>query len=163
MSGTTPYLFQYVIDCLANGRQPDINEINKVGYLLRTTAVYGSGKFGLSDFVNIKKNTIFNQPFRAEMLAVYLIREFSVDLVEHLAMKKNPSNAVKLKKEIKQHLGIGNATGLGMAPFIVKHPKLINKWMKQFNKTLEIINNFSVETDLINKYLTLLERLINIL
>ena len=30
--------------------QPDINEINKVGYLLRTTAVYGSGKFGLSDF-----------------------------------------------------------------------------------------------------------------
>ena len=151
-------LFQYVIDCLANGRQPDINEINKVGYLLRTTAVYGSGKFGLSDFVNIKKNTIFNQPFRAEMLAVYLIREFSVDLVEHLAMKKNPSNAVKLKKEIKQHLGIGNATGLGMAPFIVKHPKLINKWMKQFNKTLEIINNFSVETDLINKYLTLLKK-----
>jgi len=151
-------LFQYVIDCLANGRQPDINEINKVGYLLRTTAVYGSGKFGLSDFVNIKKNTIFNQPFRAEMLAVYLIREFSVDLVEHLAMKKNPSNAVKLKKEIKQHLGIGNATGLGMAPFIVKHPKLINKWMKQFNKTLEIINNFNVETDLINKYLILLEK-----
>ena len=151
-------LFQYVIDCLANGRQPDINEINKVGYLLRTTAVYGSGKFGLSDFVNIKKNTIFNQPFRAEMLAVYLIREFSVDLVEHLAMKKNPSKAVKLKKEIKQHLGIGNATGLGMAPFIVKHPKLINKWMKQFNKTLEIINNFSVEADLINKYLTLLKK-----
>ena len=151
-------LFQYVIDCLANGKQPDINEINKVGYLLRTTAVYGSGKFGLSDFVNIKKNTIFNQPFRAEMLAVYLIREFSVDLVEHLAMKKNPSNAVKLKKEIKQHLGIGNATGLGMAPFIVKHPKLINKWMKQFNKTLEIINNFNVETDLINKYLILLEK-----
>ena len=43
-------LFQYVVDCLAKGNQPDINEINKVGYLLRTTAVYGSGKFGLSDF-----------------------------------------------------------------------------------------------------------------
>ena len=34
-------LFQYVVDCLSNGNQPDIYEINKVGYLLRTTAVYG--------------------------------------------------------------------------------------------------------------------------
>jgi hypothetical protein len=61
-------LFQYVVDCLAKGKQPDINEINKVGYLLRTTAVYGSGKFGLSDFSNTKNTTVFNQPFRAEML-----------------------------------------------------------------------------------------------
>tara|TARA_Y100001970_G_scaffold27629_1_gene33753 strand:+ start:3153 stop:4826 length:1674 start_codon:yes stop_codon:yes gene_type:complete len=151
-------LFQYVVDCLANGKQPDIKEINKVGYLLRTTAVYGSGKFGLSDFVNLKNNTIFNQPFRAEMLAVYLIREFSIDLVEHLALKKNPNNATKLKKEIKQHLGIGNATGLGMAPFIVKHPKLISKWMKQFNKTLELINKFKIEINLMNKYLNLLKK-----
>ena len=151
-------LFQYVVDCLANGKQPNIKEINKVGYLLRTTAVYGSGKFGLSDFINIKNNTIFNQPFRAEMLAVYLIREFSIDLVEHLALKKNPRTAVKLKKEIKQHLGIGNATGLGMAPFIVKHPKLISKWMKQFNQTLESINNFKIEIDFMNKYLKLLKK-----
>ena len=66
-------LFQYVVDCLSKGNQPDINEINKVGYLLRTTAVYGSGKFGLSDFTNTKNTTVFNQPFRAEMLSVYLI------------------------------------------------------------------------------------------
>ena len=77
-------------NCLSNGTQPDINEINKVGYLLRTTAVYGSGKFGLSDFANTKEVTDFNQPFRAEMLAVYIIREFSVELVEHVAKKQNP-------------------------------------------------------------------------
>ncbi len=151
-------LFKYVVNCLASGKQPDLDEINKVGYLLRTTAVYGSGKFGLSDFMNLKNNSIFNQPFRAEMLAVYLIREFSVDLVEHLAFKKNEKSAVKLKREIKQHLGIGNATGLGMAPFIIKHPKLINKWMEQFNRTLEIINNFNVRIELINKYKKLLEK-----
>jgi len=151
-------LFKYVVNCLASGKQPDLDEINKVGYLLRTTAVYGSGKFGLSDFMNLKNNSIFNQPFRAEMLAVYLIREFSVDLVEHLALKQNAKSAVKLKKEIKQHLGIGNATGLGMAPFIIKHPKLINKWMEQFNRTLEIINNFHVRIELINKYKKLLEK-----
>ena len=26
-------LFQYVVDCLSSGKQPNINEINKVGYL----------------------------------------------------------------------------------------------------------------------------------
>ena len=79
-------LFEYVADCLSKGLQPDINEINKVGYLLRTTAVYVSGKFGLSDFANTKEVTDFNQPFRAEMLSVYIIREFSVELVEHLSL-----------------------------------------------------------------------------
>ena len=56
------------------------------------------------------------------MLSVYLIREFSVELVEHVAEQINPSKAVKLERKIKQHLGIGNSTGLGMAPFIIKHP-----------------------------------------
>ena len=90
-------LFEYVADCLSNGQQPEINEINKVGYLLRTTAVYGSGKFGLSDFANTKEVTDFNQPFRAEMLSVYIIREFSVELVEHVAKKQNPYKIVTLK------------------------------------------------------------------
>ena len=30
---------------------------------------------------------------------------------------------------LRRYLGIGNATGLGMAPFLVSHPKLINAWM----------------------------------
>ena len=154
-------LFQYVVDCLAKGNQPDINEINKVGYLLRTTAVYGSGKFGLSDFSNTKNTTVFNQPFRAEMLSVYLIREFSVDLVEHVAKQINPKKAIKLDREIKQHLGIGNSTGLGMAPFIIKHPKLINKWMSQYTKTLNNIVNYNVESIVFEKYKTLLNKALN--
>ena len=154
-------LFQYVVDCLAKGKQPDINEINKVGYLLRTTAVYGSGKFGLSDFSNTKNTTVFNQPFRAEMLSVYLIREFSVDLVEHVAKQINPRKAIKLDREIKQHLGIGNSTGLGMAPFIIKHPKLINKWMSQYTKTLNNIVDYNVESIIFEKYKTLLNKALN--
>ena len=154
-------LFQYVVDCLAKGKQPDINEINKVGYLLRTTAVYGSGKFGLSDFSNTKNTTVFNQPFRAEMLSVYLIREFSVDLVEHVAKQINPKKAIKLDREIKQHLGIGNSTGLGMAPFIIKHPKLINKWMSQYTKTLNNIVDYNVESIIFEKYKTLLNKALN--
>ena len=151
-------LFEYVADCLSNGIQPDINEINKVGYLLRTTAVYGSGKFGLSDFVNTKEVTDFNQPFRAEMLSVYIIREFSVELVEHVAKKQNPNKAVKLENKIKQHLGIGNSTGLGMAPFIIKHPKLINRWMNQYTKSLNKIINKNIDSKKLSSYFQLLEK-----
>ena len=151
-------LFEYVANCLSNGLQPDINEINKVGYLLRTTAVYGSGKFGLSDFVNTKEVTDFNQPFRAEMLSVYIIREFSVELVEHVAKKQNPSKAVKLEDKIKQHLGIGNSTGLGMAPFIIKHPKLINKWMNQYTESLNKIINKNIDSEKLSSYIQLLEK-----
>ncbi len=151
-------LFEYVVSCLSKGTQPDINEINKVGYLLRTTAVYGSGKFGLSDFTNTQERTDFNQPFRAEMLAVYIIREFSVDLVEHVARKKNPNKAVKLKNTIKQHLGIGNSTGLGMAPFIIKHPKLINQWMNQYTKSLNQVINKNIDPIKLSNYSKLLEK-----
>ncbi len=156
-------LFQYVVDCLSNGNQPDIYEINKVGYLLRTTAVYGSGKFGLSDFTNTKNTTVFNQPFRAEMLSVYLIREFSIELVEHVARQINPKKAVKLDRKIKQHLGIGNSTGLGMAPFIIKHPKLINKWMKQYTNTLEAISQIELDSIIFEKYKKLLNKALNYL
>ena len=151
-------LFEYVADCLSRGLQPDINEINKVGYLLRTTAVYGSGKFGLSDFTNTKEVTDFNQPFRAEMLSVYIIREFSVELVEHVAKKQNPAKAVKLENKIKQHLGIGNSTGLGMAPFIIKHPKLVNKWMSQYTESLNKIINKNIDSEKISYYFQLLEK-----
>ena len=156
-------LFQYVVDCLSNGNQPDIKEINKVGYLLRTTAVYGSGKFGLSDFTNTKNTTVFNQPFRAEMLSVYLIREFSVELVEHVAKQINPEKAVKLDRKIKQHFGIGNSTGLGMAPFIIKHPKLINKWMIQYTKTLQKIAQINLDNIVFEKYKKLLNKALNYL
>ena len=156
-------LFQYVVDCLSKGNQPDINEINKVGYLLRTTAVYGSGKFGLSDFTNTKNTTVFNQPFRAEMLSVYLIREFSVELVEHVAKQINPEKAVKLDRKIKQHFGIGNSTGLGMAPFIIKHPKLINKWMIQYTKTLQEIAQINLDNIVFEKYKKLLNKALNYL
>ena len=156
-------LFQYVVDCLSNGNQPDIKEINKVGYLLRTTAVYGSGKFGLSDFTNTKNKTVFNQPFRAEMLSVYLIREFSVELVEHVAKQINPEKAVKLDRKIKQHFGIGNSTGLGMAPFIIKHPKLINKWMIQYTKTLQEIAQINLDNIVFEKYKKLLNKALNYL
>ena len=40
----------------------------------------------------------------------------------------NQKKFVKLNKNIQRHIGIGNSTGLGMAPFLVKHPILLNNW-----------------------------------
>jgi hypothetical protein len=42
-------LWEHVVDRLAEGQQPDPARIDEVGYLMRTTAVYGSGKFGAAD------------------------------------------------------------------------------------------------------------------
>ena len=122
-------LFNHVTDSLSQGLQPDLNLLSKVGYLYRTTAVYGSGKFGLADRFRIKNREEINGPFRLEMMLVYLVRQFTFDQVNHVAYHKNPKKAVKLDEQISKNLGIGNSTGLGMAPFIVNHPTLLNNWI----------------------------------
>lgn len=122
-------LFRHVVDALASGHQPDPEEIAKVGYLMRTTAVYGSGKFGLSDREVYCDRPELAAPFQAEMLTVWLIRMFSVEIVEHLARIQGGPKAVRLDPDIRRGLGIGNSTGLGMAPFLLTHPVLIHNWI----------------------------------
>ena len=121
--------FNHVVECLSEGTQPDVNLLSKVGYLYRTTAVYGSGKFGLADRFRIKNRKEIYGPFRLEMMLVYLVTQFTFDQVNHVAKNKNPKKAVSLDLEISRGLGIGNSTGLGMAPFIVNHPTLLNNWI----------------------------------
>ncbi len=121
-------LFAHVVDALAQGTQPDEAEIAAVGYLMRTTAVYGSGKFGAADRARIAERPELNGPFQVEMLTVWLIRAFTVDMVEHMAQVKGGTHAVRLAPEIRRSLGVGNSTGLGMAPFVVRHPTLLNNW-----------------------------------
>jgi hypothetical protein len=118
-----------VVESLSKGQQPDLDLLSKVGYLYRTTAVYGSGKFGLADRFRIKNREEINGPFRLEMMLVYLVRQFTFDQVNHVAKFKNPKTAVTLDSSICKNLGIGNSTGLGMAPFIVNHPTLLNNWI----------------------------------
>jgi hypothetical protein len=122
-------IFNHVVESLSNGVQPNTEMLSKVGYLYRTTAVYGSGKFGLADRFRIKNREEIYGPFRLEMMLVYLVRQFTFDQVNHVAKHKNPKKAVNLDIEICRNLGIGNSTGLGMAPFIVNHPTLLNNWI----------------------------------
>ena len=142
--------FEHVVESLSLGKQPDQKLLSKVGYLYRTTAVYGSGKFGLADRFRIKDRKEIYGPFRLEMMLVYLVRQFTFDQVNHIAKFKNPDKAVKLDENIARNLGIGNSTGLGMAPFIVNHPALLHKWIYSREKALKEIR--SIENVNINEF-----------
>ena len=122
-------LFNHVVEALATGRQPDSEMLGTIGYLMRTTAVYGNGKFGIADRQAISGRPGLTEPFQAEMLIVWLIRGFTIDLVEHIARARCPVMFVPMERILKRHIGVGNATGLGMAPFLVSHPILLNNWM----------------------------------
>jgi len=145
-------IFNHVVESLSNGVQPDKELLAKVGYLYRTTAVYGSGKFGLADRFRIKNREEIYGPFRLEMMLVYLVRQFTFDQVNHVAKNRNPKKAVNLDSEICKSLGIGNSTGLGMAPFIVNHPTLLNNWIYareiSLKKIREIKNVANTESNL---------------
>ena len=132
-------VFNHVVESLTNGKQPDNKILSDVGYLYRTTAVYGSGKFGLADRFRLKNRNEINGPFRLEMMLVYLIRQFTFDQVNHIAKCKNPQKSIQLDDKVSRSLGIGNSTGLGMAPFIVNHPTLLNNWILAREKSLKKI------------------------
>ena len=137
-------VFDHVVESLSNGSQPNLDLLEKVGYLYRTTAVYGSGKFGLADRFRIKNREEINGPFRLEMMLVYLVRQFTFDQVNHVAKNRNPKLAVNLDPKICRNLGIGNSTGLGMAPFIVNHPTLLNNWILSREVALKKIREIKI-------------------
>jgi hypothetical protein len=110
---------------------------------MRTTAVYGSGKFGAIDRRFIRARPELRRPFQAELLSVYLIRLFTFDIVNHMAATRAPDTAVSLAPHLCEQLGIGNSTGLGMAPFIANHPRLVDRWMTARETALARVRNKS--------------------
>ena len=139
-------VFENTVSCLASGNQPDLDLLSSVGYLMRTTAVYGSGKFGCADRAKIADREECRGAFQIELLAVYLIRWFTIDLAEELAKERGGDKAVKLDTNTRQFIGVGNATGLGMAPFLLKHPTLIHNWVVAKETALARVR--SIETPL---------------
>ncbi|MDC3149848.1 hypothetical protein OA954_04125 [Alphaproteobacteria bacterium] len=151
-------VFEHVVDKLSKGIQPDTKLLYSVGYLYRTTAVYGSGKFGLADRIKIQDREELKGPFRLEMMLVYLARQFTFDVVNHVAYFRSPDKATKLSEDIARNLGIGNSTGLGMAPFIVNHPALLNQWIIAKEKALKAIRSIlsvsKKDKDIFESYLS---------
>ena len=136
-------LWKHVIDSLAAGHQPDRALLESVGYLVRTTAVYGSGKFGAADRLTICERPELSGPFQAEMLSVWLTRAFSIDLIEHIAKAIGGTKAVLIEPKLRRRIGVGNATGLGMAPFLINHPVLLNNWMAAREEALARVRSLA--------------------
>ena len=152
-------LFENVVNSLSKGEQPSKNKIKKTSYLMRTTAVYGNGKFGIADRDLISNIKELIPPFQVEMLTVFLIREFSFLYVEHCAKLKGGKNAVALKYNLKKYFGIGNSTGLGMAPFLVNHPSLLHSWILAKELILaEVLNFKDINNSQNNRFFELLKR-----
>ena len=129
--------FSSFIEQLSQGQKQCESLLKTEGYLYRTTAVYGNGKFGIADFARLRQNPDFRQQFSAQMTAVYVLRQFSIDQVEHIARQRS-SSAVPLSDELKRYVGIGNSTGLGMAQFLINHPLLINQWVHMRETALSL-------------------------
>ena len=151
--------FSHVVDSLASGKQPNPAMLGKVGYLYRTTAVYGNGKFGIADFDQLRDTQSFGVTFRAQMFCVWMMRHFSVDQAHHLAQIQGGANAVPLHLEIQRYLGVGNATGLGMAPFLVSHPALTNQWIETRETAIaRVLTDGAITPALWQRFVVLMRR-----
>lgn len=119
--------FDRVVERLAAGRQPDRHALGWSAYVLRSTAFYANGKFGMSSFEELADCSPLAAAYRAQMLAAWLLRELSCDLVDHLAAHQD-ARATTLSPRWRRSLGLGNATGLGLVPFPINHPAIFDTW-----------------------------------
>lgn len=116
--------FDTAVAALAAGRQPEIPG----GYLLRNNGFWGNGRHGTAIFPSFAPEHPLSQPYSGEIMTLYMWRHFGCALAEHLAFCRNPA-AARFDPALKRHLGMGNASGLGMVPFVIAHPKRIHAWV----------------------------------
>ena len=120
--------YDYLVDRLAAGLQPEGTKVADAGYIMRSTAFYGNGKFGMRSFLGYPAGHPLGVPYRAQFLAAWMFRELSYDSVEHCARAKGGDSAVGFDDEWDRYFGLGNATGLGLVPYAFKHPRVLNAW-----------------------------------
>lgn len=153
-------LFEHVIDSLANGRQPDTAQLNQVGYLIRTTGFSGNGRNGMRDYAYLRSiDHPLQAPYHAQMLAAYMWREFGFDLATHLARGRNPYSA-DLSRDIRRFIGVGNSSGIGLVPFVVRHPRLLHRWIEAREQALAAFcgTTFGADAHECDRFAALLEQ-----
>lgn len=120
--------FDHVVERLASGQQPDIALLARVGYLLRTTAFIANGQLGTRAYAGLEPDHPFRRPYHVQMASGFVLREYVLDLVDHVARARNPEGAVRLDPAYRRFLGIGNAAATGLISFVVNHPHLMHRW-----------------------------------
>lgn len=120
--------FEYLVDRLASGRQPEAAAVSDAGYIMRSTAFYANGKYGMRSFDGYEDDHPFQVPYRAQFVASWCFRELSYDVVEHCARARGGTTSVGFDDEWRQFFGLGNATGLGLVPYAFNHPDVLHTW-----------------------------------
>ncbi len=122
-------VFEAMVDALAAGRQPDIELVASAGYLVRNNGFWGNGRHGTAIFPAFGEDEFLGQPYHTDLLTLFMWRHFSVDLAEHIARCRNPG-AARFSPDIRRFIGAGNASGLGLVPFAIRHPLRVNTWIE---------------------------------
>lgn len=127
-SNRSARVFNHTVDSLAEGRQPDVAILAEACYLMRNTGLDGNGTFGTRSFRSLEDTHPLRRPLDAQMLCAYMMRVFSIDLVNHLARCRNP-DAPTLAPKIQRFLGVGNGSALGLNLYVNNHPQLLDAWL----------------------------------
>lgn len=122
-------VFEHVVGRLAAGRQPDPERIAEIGYLMRNVGIEGNGIYGTRPFLTYGRDHPLGAPYMAQMLAGYMMREFSFDLAEHLARVGSPG-AAALDPAFKRFIGIGNGSAIGLVFFVYNRPQFLGRWLE---------------------------------
>lgn len=138
--------FDLTVDSLAAGVQPPADVLASVCYLMRNTGLDGNGTFGTRSFLDFEDDHPLKSPLHAQMLAAYLMREFSIDLAEHIAAQRS-ADAVSLDPAMRRFLGLGNASGLGLILFAKNHAALLDRWLDARERALAHARSQVVSSD----------------
>ena len=150
--------FDYLVDELAAGRQPDPGKVGDAGYIMRSTAFYGNGKFGMRSFGAFEADHPLAAPYRAQFLTAWCYRELSMDTVVHCARARGGETATRFDSSWSRYFGLGNATGLGLVPYAFKHPRIINAWVGARELSLARVRAHDASPQLRDRLMAWLDR-----
>lgn len=119
--------FDYVVDSLVAGRQPEPALIGG-GYILRNGGYLGNGRQGSLSVVGLSADHPFRKPFFADLFGLCMVRQVSIDLVNGVAAAMNPG-AAQLQPDVARFIGVGNSSGQGMCVALQRWPEWVATWL----------------------------------
>jgi len=156
--------FDHTVDCLAQGRQPDIDYLaSGGGYIVRNAGWHGNGRFGTRSWPSLEPDHPFAHAYHLDLLPLYLFRCVGFDVAEAVARGRNPAGAATLRADLKRGLGIGNSSGVGMVAALIRWPA----WLSAYNFPRELALAYAlsqagpINTDRADRVRDLIERAAN--
>ncbi len=151
-------LFDTVVSSLAEGIQPDITALMKTGYLMRNVYYQANGMNGTRLFASYPADHPLAGAYKAQMLGIFLMREFSLYLAEFIAAQQS-RRATTLDPVIRRYLGIGNSSGLGLNLLVWNHPMLLSRWLQQREALFGALRELErPDSAIVDRYISLLGR-----